>query len=216
MKTKQNLSVEILGFEIQAQHGAEMVNLNDVLKAGNEYRVKAGLRPYRDVNDILRIPAIAEYVMVVENKLREDQGLPLLSSFKIDKSGRAKLPTKHMVSIEVHRGRYGGTHAHIEIGQRIADYLTETVPLYPIHRSYRIEDVAIEVIEQMLGRKLIKQYAVLDYKIDAYDPVLNIAYEIDEGYHKRAKQYTKDRARQYRIKSLLGCDFVRIDMSRFK
>ena len=114
-----------------------MVNLNDVLKAGNEYRVKAGLRPYDEIRDILRMPSIAEYVMVVENKLRdralgndygvthkqkerilEDSKAGILPELELDKQGRVKYPKK-MLAVKKRRGRYGGTWAHVKVAVRV-------------------------------------------------------------------------------------------------
>ncbi|MDZ9609906.1 Rha family transcriptional regulator [Escherichia coli] len=70
------------------------------------------------------------------------------------------------------------------------------------------EKIALNTIEQVLGVKLIRQYPVLNYRIDGYDPVNNIAYEIDEPEHKYKKE--QDEIRQRRIENELGCKFVRI------
>ncbi|KAE9928413.1 DUF559 domain-containing protein [Escherichia coli] len=61
--------------------------------------------------------------------------------------------------------------------------------------------------EQLVGVKLIRQYKVLEYRIDGYDPVNNIAVEIDEGHHK--SQEASDAIRQRRIEEELGCSFFR-------
>ncbi|EGO4170445.1 TPA: Rha family transcriptional regulator [Escherichia coli] len=70
------------------------------------------------------------------------------------------------------------------------------------------EKVALDTIEQLLNVKLKRQYKVLNYRIDGYDDVNNIAYEIDEGHH--ANQVVDDMIRQRRIENELGCKFVRI------
>ncbi|HAM6012162.1 TPA: hypothetical protein IB719_001101 [Escherichia coli] len=70
------------------------------------------------------------------------------------------------------------------------------------------EKIALNTIEQVLGISLIRQYKVLNYRIDGYDPVNNIAYEIDEPEHQYKKE--QDEIRQRRIENELGCKFVRI------
>lgn len=70
------------------------------------------------------------------------------------------------------------------------------------------EKVALDTIEQLMNVKLQRQYKVLNYRIDGYDPVNNIAYEIDEPEHEHKK--TQDEIRQRRIENELGCKFVRI------
>ncbi|EKP1503066.1 hypothetical protein ACVV2V_002664 [Escherichia coli] len=73
------------------------------------------------------------------------------------------------------------------------------------------ELIALTTIEQLQGVKLIRQYSVLGkYHIDGYDPVNNIAYEIDEKYHFTPQQMEADRIREREIKAALGCEFVRI------
>ncbi|ELA6140492.1 TPA: DUF559 domain-containing protein [Escherichia coli] len=72
------------------------------------------------------------------------------------------------------------------------------------------EKIALNTIEQVLGVKLLRQYPVLNYRIDGYDPVNNIAYEIDEPEHKYKKE--QDEIRQRRIENELGCKFVRVNV----
>lgn len=73
------------------------------------------------------------------------------------------------------------------------------------------EKVALKTIEQIKGIKLIYQYCVCGkYRIDGYDPVNNIAYEIDEEHHFTPQQIDADRIREKEIKAALGCEFVRI------
>ncbi|QLY46478.1 Rha family transcriptional regulator [Escherichia coli] len=73
------------------------------------------------------------------------------------------------------------------------------------------EKVALKTIEQIKGVKLIYQYYVCEkYRIDGYDPVNNVAYEIDEEHHFTPQQMDADRVREEEIKAALGCEFVRI------
>ena len=56
----------------------------------------------------------------------------------------------------------------------------------------------------------IKQYKVLNYRIDFYIPKLNIAIEYDENEHKDYS-YKQQQGRQKEIENSLGCDFIRIN-----
>lgn len=73
------------------------------------------------------------------------------------------------------------------------------------------EDIALSVIEQLLGVKLIRQYNVGGYRIDGYDKKNNIAYEVDEGQHRIKSHIKSDKIRQKYIESEIGCKFVRIN-----
>jgi hypothetical protein len=80
------------------------------------------------------------------------------------------------------------------------------------------ESIALTTIEQVKGIKLERQYHITtpcgkSFFIDGYDPVNNVAYEIDEDYH-----YIGDTLRpacverQNEIEKVLGCKFVRIKL----
>jgi very-short-patch-repair endonuclease len=73
------------------------------------------------------------------------------------------------------------------------------------------EKVALDTIEQLLHVKLIRQYFVCGkYRIDGYDPVNNIAYEVDEEQHFTSRHQAADRKREEEIRDELGCEFIRI------
>ena len=72
------------------------------------------------------------------------------------------------------------------------------------------EEAALKTIEQLLGVSLIRQFKVLNYRIDGYDPINNTAYEIDEPQHRY--QSRRDNARQLEIETALRCKFVRIKL----
>ena len=72
------------------------------------------------------------------------------------------------------------------------------------------EESALKTIEQLLSVTLVRQFKVLKYRIDGYDPISNIAYEIDEPAHKHSVAH--DRKRQQEIEDVLGCTFVRIKL----
>lgn len=72
------------------------------------------------------------------------------------------------------------------------------------------EEASLKTIEQLLNITLIRQYKVLNYRIDGYDPINNVAYEIDEPEHRYSKE--KDKKRQNEIENKLNCKFVRIKL----
>lgn len=74
------------------------------------------------------------------------------------------------------------------------------------------ERAALNAIEQVLGISLIKQYKVGKYRIDGYDAENNTAYEIDEHQHNTPSHKKRDAKRQAFIESVLGCNFIRINV----
>lgn len=70
------------------------------------------------------------------------------------------------------------------------------------------ERAALAAVEQVLGVTLIRQYRVGTYRIDGYDPVNQVAYEVDEPEHR--SRIAQDAVRQAVIEKELGCRFVRI------
>lgn len=72
------------------------------------------------------------------------------------------------------------------------------------------EEASLKTIEQLLKITLIRQFKVLSYRIDGYDPINNVAYEIDEPAHLH--KIEKDAKREEEIKNILNCTFVRINL----
>lgn len=56
----------------------------------------------------------------------------------------------------------------------------------------------------------------LGYFLDAYDPIFNVALEIDEKHHfdHKGNLVERDEIRQKQIEKLLGCKFIRIKYDR--
>ncbi|EIO3990318.1 Rha family transcriptional regulator [Salmonella enterica] len=98
-------------------------------------------------------------------------------------------------------------HTQFLINEELADALRQRYTGLRFGLS-AAEKIALNTIEQVLGVTLIRQYRVLNYRIDGYDAVNNIAYEIDEPAHLYKKEH--DEIRQRRIENELGCKFVRI------
>ena len=101
------------------------------------------------------------------------------------------------------------------LDQDFADFIHKKYEgLGRAHYSQK-EKIALSTIEQLLGVKLERQYRVGQYRIDGYDPVNNVAYEIDEDHHTPVSTKKRDENREDFIKSKLGCTFKRIDVSGF-
>ena len=102
------------------------------------------------------------------------------------------------------------TYEYFNLPQDLADLLLQKykglarVP----HRLQ--EEASLKTIEQLLNISLIRQYKVLNYRIDGYDAKNNIAYEIDEPEHR--SKINQDSIRQKEIERVLKCKFVRIKL----
>lgn len=86
--------------------------------------------------------------------------------------------------------------------------IEETVPLFE-----RKECLFIEQLEEFLSEynlKGVKQYSVLNYRIDYYIPELKLAIEYDENNHD-SYSYEAQEGRQKQIEKELGCKFVRVN-----
>ena len=82
----------------------------------------------------------------------------------------------------------------------------------PIVLSKRKEVSFIEQLEEFLSEyniKGIKQYPILNYRIDYYIPELKLAIEYDENNHN-SYSYEAQEGRQKQIEKELGCKFVRL------
>ena len=75
------------------------------------------------------------------------------------------------------------------------------------------EEIALITIEQLLNVKLVRQFEVAGYRIDGYDPVNNVAYEIDESHHNGINAKKSDHIREKVIEKELGCTFKRITIA---
>lgn len=76
--------------------------------------------------------------------------------------------------------------------------------------NFIVENAALAAVEVLIGRALCREFNVAGYRVDGYDPVANVAYEVDGAYHHNAPQQQRDSEREARIVTELGCTFVRI------
>lgn len=72
------------------------------------------------------------------------------------------------------------------------------------------QEASLKTIEQILSVSLQRQYSFGKYRVDGYDSVNNVVYEIDDLSHRYRKD--EDIVRQKFIEDLSGCSFVRINM----
>ena len=77
----------------------------------------------------------------------------------------------------------------------------------------KYETIILNHIEKEKKIKLIRNFSVAKKFIDGYDPINNIAYEVDEPHHKYVQ--VRDYLREKEIIKVLGCTFVRIDAMDF-
>ena len=108
--------------------------------------------------------------------------------------------------------------ASLETKQELIDWLTSLglIPDYiiPMPITVRDEILFIDTLEGILCglgffEKGIRQYPVLNYKIDYYIPSLNIAIEFDENSHC-SYTYEQQEFRERLIERELGCRFIRV------
>lgn len=109
--------------------------------------------------------------------------------------------------VTVTRGRNGGTTTNHEAA--FEDYVSYYKNIAKSCCYLRHEHGALCAVETLLGVKLERQFVVNEeYLVDGYDVENNIVYEVDEAHH--ALNVEEDKKREEKIKSILGCKFVRI------
>lgn len=117
--------------------------------------------------------------------------------------------------ISTYKDKKGEFRKMYLLDQDFADFIHKKYEgLGRAHYSQK-EKIALSTIEQLLDVKLERQYRVGQYRIDGYDPVNNVAYEIDEDHHAPESAKKRDKNREDFIKGELGCTFKRIDVSGF-
>ena len=67
----------------------------------------------------------------------------------------------------------------------------------------------LENVLEPFGYECIRQYSILNYKIDLYIKDINIAIEYDENGHANYT-YEAHEGRQKEIEKELGCKFIRV------
>ncbi len=105
------------------------------------------------------------------------------------------------------RGKGGATWCNESLYVEAKRYLEKEG--YTLFLKEKIaEEASLKTIEQILGIKLIRQYPCAQYRLDGYDVVNNIAYEVDGGEH--FSKSAEDAQRELEITAVLNCSFVRV------
>lgn len=101
-----------------------------------------------------------------------------------------------------------------KIGEFIKEYFEKEDDFVVVNIGKRKENLFIDDLEVILKALKItegvRQYSVLNYRIDYYIPTLGLAIEYDEEYHNNTFQKSMDKDREEAIKKELGCDFIRL------
>ena len=77
-------------------------------------------------------------------------------------------------------------------------------------RTYIEEEIHEKLMKAFMSFKPVKQYRVLNYKIDLYFPTCSVAIECDEYAHKEYNR-GKEVDRESRITKELDCKWIRYD-----
>jgi len=93
--------------------------------------------------------------------------------------------------------------------KRIEQAILDGRALFPVVGKQ--EKFALDIFEEFITFPIKRQFPVGGYFLDGYCSFLNLAFEIDEEYHK--KRLLKDIRRQEYIENKLGCKFIRIEVT---
>ena len=116
-----------------------------------------------------------------------------------------------------HKGALLGKHHSIETKQKIRESNIKYIELHRLNgetlcpRIGKNETLILDSIEKEGDNKVFRQWPVVGYFLDGYDPINNIAYEVNEKYHTNPEQMAKDEQRQLNIIQHLGCEWVDIE-----
>lgn len=92
--------------------------------------------------------------------------------------------------------------------KRIENQKNKGLPMQPAIGNCETE--ILDVLEETIGYKILRQHKVSKYHIDGYCPNYQLAIEIDGPRHKKTIEYDKNRENY--IKNKLGCQFIRINI----
>lgn len=194
--------MEYRGIEFQLDLATGMFNLtrvlNDVHNLGGGFKLV--------LHDFMRRTYVVEYMI----KKSEELSGTLFEGELVRSSGGIMILDKSLVKTVVltKKGKGGFTLAEEGLCKLLVDAALGT-------RSNNVkrmlqQECCLKTIEQITGVVLLREYRCAGYRIDGYDKVNNIAYEIDEPQHRRLDARMLDMKRMEEIKAELGCEFKRI------
>lgn len=114
------------------------------------------------------------------------------------------LLTKSVVISCIQESSYINTQKRNDI---LKKFNIENDALFTTRQEAEFIDTLLKILEPF-NLECIKQYQVLNYRIDLYIKELNIAIEYDEGHH--SSQVEEDDVRQNAIEKEMGCKFIRV------
>jgi len=94
--------------------------------------------------------------------------------------------------------------------KRIEKQKFNGLPMMPCVGKY--ETLILDNLEHCIGYPILRQHRVAGYFLDGYCPMLNLAIEVDEKYHKKVTEMKRMKIRENNIKDELGCSFLRVEV----
>jgi len=165
-----------------------------------------------DVNDAIDMNQKAEETMS-SREIAELTGKNHADVMRDTRNMLDDLGVVHSSFAGYYKASNGKTNPCFNLNRELADLLLSRYEGLLRMPTRTKERASLETIEQLLGVELAYQYPVLGYRVDGYDPVNNIAYEIDEPQHLSGRARLDGLHRQREIEKHIGCSFVRIPVS---
>lgn len=160
----------------------------------------------RDLSNFMRSPKVISKIIEEAKKVN----VFFTPELVVVRAGEFSLKNLNETGVvQTRKGKGGGTWVTQTLFREIEAAFNQTQDLVIIQKISN-EESCLKTIEQLRGVTLIRQYPCGIYKIDGYDPLNKIAYEIDGKEH--LKQVLEDTLREETIKRDLGCSFVRISI----
>lgn len=188
---------------IDSREVAEMMGRShsDVMKMIQGSGKNLGIIPVLEKGNIL----VADYF--IESTYKVDGNNKSYNCYLLTKKGCELLGSKLQGEKGIlFKSRFLAKFNNLDIKASIKDITKD------FEYIKRKEICFIELLSDSLKAYNIEgfsQYRVLNYKIDYYIPLLNIAIEYDENDH-RHYIYEQQEGRQKEIEKELGCRFIRI------
>ncbi len=129
-------------------------------------------------------------------------------NMKGDKSGRRnrfKIGHKFNIGKQYRKGQHNSNITKQKMRTSAFEYAKKISDII-CPRIGNNEKQILDILEQEINYKILRQYKCEGYFIDGYIPELNLAIEVDE----RPKNKERDIERENIIKNKLNCKFLRI------
>ena len=110
---------------------------------------------------------------------------------------------------EAKKGFKYSDESKLKMSNSAIRYIKEKGCKFPVRVGF-YEKSILDVLENLFNYDILRQFQVGIHFIDGYCPALNLAIEIDEKLHR--SKVKEDKIRENRIKKLINCNFLRIDI----